>query len=217
MKGISIFLTRTCRVFNNGAINGRIDTKKNLLDLKVDLPFFVYKHIGFNNVTLKGQGSLDSLSLETTIGDVTLSDSLHFPGTRIRLHSSNDLSSLQITTSANQTLDSANISARVQTMPTGVQVTFDPSKFAINSKTWTIDKDGVLTFNRNVFSADAFRVHSGDQLVLMTTHPSGEGNWNDIHVDLKKINIGDFTPYLEKSERIEGLLTGSADVTDPLW
>jgi hypothetical protein len=34
-------------------------------------------------------------------------------------------------------------------------------------------------------------------------------------VDLKKINIGDFTPYIVKSERLEGLLTGSADMTDP--
>jgi TamB, inner membrane protein subunit of TAM complex len=201
--------------FNNAGLSGRIDTRNNLLDLNVDLPSFAYKHIVFDNLTLKGRGSLDSLSMETTIGDVTLNDSLHFPGTHIRLHSSNDLSSLQIKTSANQTLNSADISARVQTLPTGVQVTFDPSTFDINSKTWTIDRDGVLTFNRNVFSAEDFNVHSGDQQILVTTHPSGEGNWNDIHADLKKINIGDFTPFVEKAERIEGLLTGSADITNP--
>jgi hypothetical protein len=201
--------------FNNAALSGRIDTKSNLLDLNVDLPSFGYKHIAFNNLALKGRGSLDSLSMETTIGDVTLNDSLHFPGTRIRLRSSNDLSSLQVTTSANQTLNSANISARVQTLPTGVQVTFDPSTFDINSKTWTIDRDGILTFNRNVFSADNFSVHNGDQQLLLTTHPSGEGNWNDIHAELKKINIGDFTPFVEKAERIEGLLSGSVDVVNP--
>src|ERR1700735_5701553 len=141
--------------FNNAGLSGRIDTRDNLLDLNVDLPSFAYKHIDFSNLTLKGRGSLDSLSMETNIGDVTLNDSLHFPGTHLMLHSSNDLSSLDITTSANQTLNSANIS------------TFD-----INSKIWTIDKDGVLTFNRNVFSADNFSVHSRDQQLLMTTHPS---------------------------------------------
>jgi hypothetical protein len=201
--------------FNNAAVSGRINTKDNLLDLNVDLPAFAYKHISFDNLALKGRGSLDSLSMETTIGDVILNDSLHFPGTHIRLRSANDLSSLQIKTSANLTLNSANISARVQTLPTGVQVTFDPSTFDINSKTWTIDRDGVLTFNRNIFSADAFSVHNGDQQLLMTTRPSGEGNWNDIHAELKKINIGDFTPFVEKVERMEGLLTGSVDVTNP--
>jgi len=201
--------------FNNSAISGRIDTRDNLLDLNVDLPSFGYKRIAFDKLTLKGRGNLDSLSIETSIGDVQLSDSLHFPSTHIRLRSSNDQSSLQVTTSANQTLNSANISARVQTLPTGVHVTFDPSTFDINSKTWNIDKDGELAFNNNILSAEGLRIHSGDQEIRMTTHPSGEGSWNDIHVDVKKINIGDFTPYIVKSERIEGLLTGSIDMTDP--
>ena len=155
--------------------------------------------------------------METTIGDVTLNDSLHFPGTHLLLHSANDQSAVQITTSANQTLNSANISARVETLPTGVQVTFNPSTFDINSKTWTIDRDGIVTFNHNIFSAENFSVHNGDQQVLMTTHPSDVGNWNDIHVDLKKVNIGDFTPFVEKAERLEGLLTGNARDHQSLW
>jgi len=201
--------------FNNAAVSGRIDTRDNLLDLNIDLPSFGYKNIAFDKLTLKGRGNLDSLSMETSIGDVQLSDSLHFPATHIRLRSSNDQSNLQVTTSANQTLNSANISARVLTQPTGVRVTFDPSTFEINSKTWMIDKDGELGFNSNVLSADALKIHSGDQEVRITSHPSGEGNWNDLHVDVKKINIGDFTPYIVKSERLEGMLTGSIDMTDP--
>jgi hypothetical protein len=201
--------------FNNAGLSGRIDTRNNLLDLNVDLPSFAYRHILFDNLTLKGRGSFDSLSMETTIGDVSLNDSLHFPGTHLILHSANDQSSVQITTSANQTLNSANISARVETLPTGVQVTFNPSTFDINSKTWSIDRDGVLTFNHNIFSADNFSVHNGDQQVLMTTHPSDAGNWNDIHLDLKKVNIGDFTPFVEKVERLEGLLTGGVDIANP--
>ena len=202
--------------FNNAGISGRINTKDNLLDLNVDLPAFNYKRIAFENLTLKGRGSLDSLSMETNIGDVRINDSLHFPGTHLLLHSSNDRSRVQLTTSASQTLNSANLTAEVQTMPTGVRVRFDPSTFEINSKPWTIDKDGELAFDNHIISADAFQIHSGDQQVLVTTTPSSEGSWNDIHIDLKKINIGDITPYLVKSERLEGLLTGSAQVTDPL-
>jgi len=202
--------------FNNSVIAGRIDTRdKHLLDLNADIPAFGYKSIAFNNLVLKGTGNLDSLSMETTIGEVFINDSLHFPGTLIHLRSSNDLSSVQIKTSANQTLNSANISAQVQTQPNGVKLTFDPSTFDINSKTWIIDKDGQLAFNNNILSADGLNIHSGEQAIAITTHPSGEGNWNDIHIDLKKINIGDFTPYVVKSERLEGVLTGSADITNP--
>jgi hypothetical protein len=201
--------------FNNANVSGRINTRDNLLDLNVDLPSFGYRNIAFDNLQLKGRGNLDSLSIETSIADVHLNDSLHFPSTHIRLRSANDLSNLQVTTSANQTLNSAQISARVQTLPTGVHVTFDPSTFDINSKTWNIDKDGELSFDNNILSAHDLRISSGDQQVQLVTHPSAEGHWNDIHIDLKKINIGDFTPYLVKSERLEGLMTGGVDMTDP--
>jgi hypothetical protein len=202
--------------FNNSVVAGRIDTRdKHLLDLTADIPSWGYKNIVFNNLLLKGTGNLDSLSLATTIGDVILSDSLHFPGTTIHLRSSNDLSSLQVKTSANQTLNSANISAQVHTERTGVKLVFDPSTFEINSKIWIIDKDGELAYTNNVLAADGMNIHSGEQSIAITTHPSGEGNWNDIHIDLKKINMGDFTPYVVKSERLEGVLTGSTDITNP--
>ncbi|HVU56313.1 MAG TPA: translocation/assembly module TamB domain-containing protein, partial [Puia sp.] len=201
--------------FNNTSVSGRIDTRDNLLDLNVDLPNFAYKNISFDNLVLKGRGNLDSLSMETTIGDVRLNDSLHFPSTHLHLKSSNDLSSVQLTTSANQTLNSANLSAQVRTLPTGVRVTFDPSTFDINSKTWIIDKDGELSFTNNIIAAEGLTLHNGEQQIQVTTHPSEEGNWNDMHIDLKKINIGDFTPYLVKSERLEGLVSGSVDMTDP--
>jgi hypothetical protein len=209
------FFDKDLKGFNNAGISGRIDTRDNLLDLNVELPIFNYKTIAFNNLTLKGRGNLDSLSIETTIGEVYLNDSLHFPGTHIRLASADDLSRIQIVTSANQTLNSANISARVQTNRNGVHISFDPSTFDVNSKTWTIDKDGELAIDNNILSADRLKISSADQQALITTHPSSEGNWNDVHVDLQKINIGDFTPYLVKTERLEGLLTGSADIIDP--
>lgn len=211
---IDLFI-KDLRGFNNSGINGRIDTRKNLLDLNADVPQFGYKNIAFNHVFVRGRGNLDSLSMTDSIGQVFINDSLHFPGTRIHLSSMGDLTSLQVSTSASQTLNSANISARVQTMRTGVKVTFDPSTFEINSKIWHIDKDGQLAYENKYLSADGLNLRSGDQTIAVTTHPSGEGNWNDIHVDLTKVNIGDFTPYVVKSERLEGLLTGSADMTDP--
>ncbi|MHA4810714.1 translocation/assembly module TamB domain-containing protein [Flavitalea flava] len=209
------FFNKDLKGFNNAGVSGRINTKDNLLDLNMELPSFGYKKIAFNNLTLKGRGNLDSLSMETNIGEVYLNDSLHFPETHIQLRSSNDMSFIQVKTGANQTLNAANLSAQVQTLPTGARIKFNPSTFEINSKSWTIDKGGELAFSHNIISAESLKIYSGDQQVLVTTSPSEEGNWNNVHVELKKINIGDFTPYFIKSERLEGLLTGSADMTDP--
>ncbi len=135
--------------------------------------------------------------------------------THIQLRSFNDISDVKISTSANQTLNAANISAQVQTLTDGVKIKFNPSTFDINSKTWTIDKNGELLFSKNTVGAESVRIYSGDQQFLVSTTPSGEGNWNDIHLELHKINIGDFAPFFIKDERVEGVLTGKVDITDP--
>ena len=207
--------TNDIRGFNNTNINGRINSDQNLLNVNADVPQFNYKNISFYKVELKGNGNYDSLSLETKIGEVYVNDSLHFPLTHILLRSFNDISDIKITTSANQTLNAANISAQVQTMTDGVKIKFNPSTFNINSKTWTIDKNGELFFNKNIVSAESVRIYNGDQQLLIHTTPSGEGNWNDVHLDLHKINIGDFSPFFIKDERVEGVLTGKADIVDP--
>ncbi len=209
------FITKDFRGFNNSNINGRINSEQNLLNVNVDVPQFNYKNISFYKVELKGNGNYDSLTVENNIGEVYVNDSLHFPLTHIHLRSFNDISDVKISTSANHTLNAANISAQVETLSDGVRIKFRPSTFDINSKTWTIDKNSELLFSKNTVGAESVRIYSGDQQFLVSTTPSGEGNWNDVHLDLHKINIGDFSPFFIKDERVEGVLTGKVDVSDP--
>jgi hypothetical protein len=201
--------------FNYSTITGRINNKENLLDLNAEVPQFSYKNTAFYNVALKGSGNLDNLTVESTIGDVYINDSLHFPGTTIKVNSSNDVSDVRITTSANQTLNSANLSAKVKTRRDGISILFNESNFDINGKNWTIDKDGELILSKELVSADGVRIYNGQQEIRITTVPSDIGNTNDIKVELQKINIGDFTPYVVTSNRFEGLLTGTVDIIDP--
>lgn len=201
--------------FNYSTVSGRINSRDNLLDLNVEVPQFNYNNISFYNTNLKGRGNLDSLVVETSFGDVYINDSLHFPQTHVRVSSANDWSQVRIQTSANQTLNSADIVARVQTIPQGARIYFDPSTFEVNGKQWQIARDGELVLSSSVVSADGVRIFSGEQEVNVTTIPSSTGSTNDIQVLLKKINLGDFTPFLVKSNRIEGLFSGTVDIIDP--
>lgn len=202
--------------FNFSTLTGRINTKENLLDLNAEVPQFNYKNVSFYDVKTHATGSYDSLSMETQVENVYINDSLNFPGTVIRLRSSRDVSDINIHTSANQTLNSANINAQVQTVPQGARIRFRESNFDVNGKTWTIDKDGELVLAENRISADGIRLYNGLQEIHVTTVPSAlNSSINDLKVEMRKVNIGDFTPYLVKSNRIEGLLSGSVSVTDP--
>jgi hypothetical protein len=209
------FISKDLNGFNYSTVTGRINTKENLLDLNAEVPQFSYKNISFYNIAVKGTGNLDSLVMENSIADVYINDSLHFPGTVINIRSSNDISDIMVKTSANQTLNSANIAARVQTMPKGVRIVFNESHFDVNGKNWLIEKNGELVLSEELVTANGVKIYSGDQEVLVTTQPSDIGNTNDIKVQLKSINIGDFAPYITHTTRLEGLLNANVDVMNP--
>ena len=201
--------------FNNSTITGRINGRENLLDLNADIPSFQYKQIIATGLGINAHGSYDSLSLDGNIANVYINDSLHFPGTSFRVSSSSDLSDISIRTSSNQSLNTANLEARVQTIKDGVKITFRESEFELNGKHWTVEDRGELTLSQELILADGIRIFNDQQEILVTTLPSDIGNSNDIHIDLRKVNIGDFTPYLITSNRIEGVMTGKIKVIDP--
>lgn len=209
------FIDKNLSGFNYSTVTGRINSKENLLDLSAEIPQFNYKNIAFYNVNLKGTGNYDTLSLTSSIADVYINDSLHFPGTDLRVRSANDMSLVQLKTAANQTLNSADLFARVQTMPEGVRITFNESNFDLNGKNWTIEKNGELVLSKQLVSADGVKIYNGQQEILVTTHPSDIGTTNDIKVELTKVNIGDFAPYFIPDNRLEGLLTAQVDIVDP--
>lgn len=201
--------------FNYSTITGRINSHENLLDLNAEIPQFSYKNIYFYNLNLKGTGNLDTLSMQSSIADIYINDSLHFPGTEINFSSSNDVSLVNIQTSANQSLNAANLSGRVHTMKDGVRIVLNESNFDVNGKNWIIEKNGELVLSKQLVSADGVKLYNGQQEIFITTHPSDIGNTNDIKVELKKINIGDFSPFFVKKNRLEGMLTATVDIMDP--
>lgn len=201
--------------FNTTSVTGSINTKQNLFHLKTAVPKFSYKNIDFYNVALTGDGNMDSLNLASTIEDIFVNDSLHFPNTAISIRSSQDISKVNIAASASQTLNSANISGQVQTLPDGVRISFNPSVFEINAKKWTIDAGGELVLSKKLVTSDGLKIYNNEQEIRLSSTPSSIGNSNDLLVDLKNINIGDFAPFFSKDNRLEGLLNGHVEVIDP--
>lgn len=207
--------TKDIKGFNYSTLTGRINGQENLLDLNAEIPQFSYKNISIYNLNLKGTGNYDSLTVQSDIADVYINDSLHFPGTSIAVNAAGDLSRFSINTSANQALNTANLNGSVETRKNGFKIIFDDSQFDINGKNWVIAKNGELVLSKDLVFAEGLRFYTGQQEVRITTHPSDIGYTNDIKVELNKINIGDFTPYFVRSNRLEGLLTGSVDIINP--
>lgn len=202
--------------FNNATFTGNLNLANNELNVKATVPQFEYDKKVFNMVNLESSGNYDTLKTKITTGDIAINDSLHFPGTDLSIQSANNISAIQLKTSASKTLSQAELNATVKTLSDGVNIHFSPSSFIINDKKWQLEKDGELTIRKSYIDASEVKFIQGNQEITFSTEMAQDGTDNtNVVAKLKKVNIDDFTPFFLKSPRLEGILTGTITLSDP--
>lgn len=201
--------------FNNSHFEGNINLLNNELNFTAEMPQFRYKQYNFNDVRLVAKGNSDSLVLNGETKNIRINDSLSIPQALFSIRARNDSSYVNINTGANQTVERANINALVLTYNDGVEINFDPSSFSLNGKTWAIDESGVLLFRKNIPASGQLVLTEGEQRISIQSLASTKGDWNDLKVELTKLNLGDLAPLFMPKNRLEGLLSGTILVEDP--
>ncbi|RYY40415.1 MAG: hypothetical protein EOO08_04585 [Chitinophagaceae bacterium] len=201
---------------NNAELSGALDLATNTLTLDADVPQFGYSQYAFTGIQLNARGNLDSLALKGAVGNTVINDSIQLPETNFTVIARNDVSDFSITTNSNQVVNQASLSARINTFSDGLSILFRPSSFVLNGKTWTIDQGGTLDFRRNTVAQGNVVLRESDQEIRLSTVPSEDGaNLNDLHIALRNLNLGDFTPFFVRKNKIEGLLSGEIKIEDP--
>ena len=173
-------LDKNLKGFNDSKIEGSLDLAQNQLELTALVPQFKYGNLGFSNTDIRGEGTLTQLSLNGSIQNISVNDSLSLPNTSFSVLAQNDSSQIKISTASTQAVSKANLNASVITYNDGVKINFDTSSFVLNTKTWTIDKGGELSFRSNTTASGEVVLHESNQLIKLKTVPSDEGSWNDL-------------------------------------
>lgn len=200
--------------FNDILLTGKINTVKgNKFDWLLNVPSAKYKHYSLEDAKFTGAGTADSLLLTGNIDKIFISDSTYFPNTKIEIHSSNDLSHVFISTSANATLNKANLDAEVTTMPDGVRINFHPSSFVLNDKTWNLQNQGEVVIRNHFSSAKNMEFVQGFQKISIETVESN-GTSNALAVRLKDLNMGDVFPLFINRPSMEGIANGNIFLRD---
>ncbi len=210
-----LLVDKNIKGFNNSEISGNINLSQNTLNVITKVPAFSLGTVNFINAVITSTGNLDTLTVTGNIEDIIINDSLHFPGTKINVVANNDISDVSIKTTASKTLTQADLSARVQTLSDGFKLYFNPSSFVINDKKWTLQKGGELVLSKKVLMANEIKFIQDQQQLTISTEPSETGNTNDVVVGLTKIDIGDIAPFVLKSPKLDGLMTGNVRIADP--
>ena len=201
--------------FNNSEFKGSLNTSNNEMTFDADVPQFKIGRYNFDNVKLTAKGTRDSLSLSGGANNINISDSLNIPFAFFRVNARNDTSQVKIFTGANQAINQARLDAQVLTYNNGVKIEFNPSTFLVNGKTWNIDNGGELEFRANTPASGQLVLRESNQEIRVKTKLAEFGDWNDLDVELKKINLGDFAPLFAPKTRIEGLISGNVLVENP--
>lgn len=201
---------------NYMTLDGDIDLLNNRVEMSGSVPDFSYDKNRFSRIQFLGSGNEDSLHMNFSIEDIALSDSLHFPGTKLDITTKNDISDIHLKTQASEALSDAELNARLQTFDNGISLNFSPSSFIINNKKWLLEKDGALTIRNNNIEARDIKFKEGFQeITLSTEKTAGESN-PVLIANLKSVTIEDFAPLFITDPEIKGLMTGKAVIRQPL-
>jgi hypothetical protein len=200
---------------NDALLIGGINTKDSgTFYMRTEIPYMKYDQYKLENAKLQGRGDSIKLRLTGDIQKAYIGDSLFFPNSTLAITSEKDHSDIKITTSANTTLNSVELNADIFTLEDGVRINFQPSSFVVNNKAWTLEKEGELVIRRNFASARNVRFTQGFQEMTIETEEVEGSNNNNLVMRLKNVNIGDFTPLITKTPRLEGIANGNVHMRD---
>jgi hypothetical protein len=201
--------------FDNSVFSGNLRLAQNEFNINASIPQFSYDGKNFESIELSGKGNQDSLNTTIAVRDIGISDSLHFPNTKLTLSSRNDISNIQLSTSASKTLSDAQLNAQLTTFNDGVKIHFSPSSFILNDKKWELGKDGEITLRKSYIEANDVRFTQGDQEIIISTELDKRTSNPNLVAKLKTVNINDFTQLFLTQPRLEGVVTGTFTLKNP--
>ena len=202
--------------FNQASLNGNIDVMQNKFETDIRVPAFSFKNFDFTDIAINGKSNINKLMLNCSIKNIQISDNFSLPNTEIEAYAANDTGFISIKTRASQTLNDASLQTRFKALKSGFIFNFLPSTIVINEKTWQLEEAGDLQIGSGNLFSDGIKLISGNEEIFTYTHPSETGSYNDLSIEIKKLEAGDLLPMFFTNPRIEGRFTGKIDILNPL-
>ena len=190
------------------------DQKKFLLSATI--PELRYQQYRADRIALNSTSSGDALQVEGSVSQFTLNDTVTLPPVTLQFVAKNDSSLIQLRSGKGSGVEKLNLNALVTTFSDGFVLHWEPSDFTVNGKLWTLGEEGELVLRKNLPVSGDLLLTEGEQQIRLRTLPRETDQKDKITVALSNINLNDFAPLLLPDNRLEGVVSGTLLIEDPV-
>lgn len=197
--------------FNNMTFNASINTDKQALQLQSTIPYAQWKNYSISNGVLGGVGTKDSLKLNLSATQFSLTDSFNLSNPVLSVITSKDQSYFKLKAESKSALAYLNLEGRINTFTDGLSINWSPSFFILNEKKWAIQNGGEIAFRKNNTYAKNFKITQGLQQISLINHPIDK---NGLQLQLESVILGDITELFFSYPKLEGVANATIDLYD---
>lgn len=200
---------------NGGELRGYVNMIKDSFYLHFNLNQTGYKHYTFNDIRINAIGSPKNLKINNIIGEIYNDDSLILPRTSITTFSQQDTSTISLKTSGNIAINKADIKLKMAFLKNGFYAKFLQSAISLNNKKWQISANNEIRILQDSITIHDFELSHNNQQISLTS-PQDPTSKNTFFVNLKNLNINDFSKIFIPDIHLEGVANGNFEVNHPL-
>ncbi len=198
------------RGFDSSYISGIFSTYSKNLSVVASIPNGTLGKVHMNNVAVSAQGNLNTISVNTTIDNVVLGDSIISGSVGFTASLGNDLLNFNIATTTPDSTSSITLNGEIRASHDTLYLAMNPSSFYLNQVRWDIAMGSSAVYSGKYLSVDNLNITSALQKISVTS-PDLNGAHpmllNLENIDLAQLGALTGLNYYQPDGRINGTVS----------
>ena len=172
--------------FNNTLIEGSINTNEKELLLNGTIPYCKIGSLKINKAKFNGNGNLEKLSLNSSIQQLMLGDTLWNTQVQLATNIQNDSIHCDLKTNSFNRFGNASIAADIITKLDTISINFLTSNFYINNTIWNISNDKKIKITTDKLFINDFKLKSNEQIIALNSLDNKE---NTLEIKIEDLDV----------------------------
>lgn len=178
------------RGFDSSSFSGSLNTTSQKVTLDANVPHGSIGKFHMHNLAIHGQGNLSLLSLNTTIDNVVIGDSVLNGSLSLTSSVSNDSVTFTVATATPEPSSAITLNGQIIARQDSLFLTVFPSQFFLNQMKWDIAGGSKIVYSDNYLTVQDLMLTSGLQKILAASEL--QTNEKALLISTENLDLGQF-------------------------